>query len=93
MAIPFVNPITVHCSEFRIVVAWFASSINFIKSIDEVMGVDVDALTSERLLGIRMQRNIDTAYHSPLLSTLSPNDSTYRLANPSYHPWIRASNS
>jgi hypothetical protein len=50
MAMPFGHPLTVHCSESGTVVAQFGSSINFIKSIDEVegmdIGMDVDASTS-----------------------------------------------
>jgi hypothetical protein len=46
MAMPFGHPLTVHCSESGTVVAWFASSINFIKSVDEVEGMDIDVSTS-----------------------------------------------
>jgi hypothetical protein len=40
---PFSQPLIVHCSVSRTVVARFASSINLIRSIDEVdvMGIDV----------------------------------------------------
>jgi hypothetical protein len=43
---PFSHPLIVHCSTSGTVVARFASSINFIKSIDEVDGMDVDVSTS-----------------------------------------------
>jgi hypothetical protein len=45
MAMPFGHPHTVHCSVSGTAVTRFVSSINFIKSIDEVDGMDVDAST------------------------------------------------
>jgi hypothetical protein len=46
MAMPFGHPLTGHCSFSGTAVAWFASSINFIKSVDEGDGMGVDASTS-----------------------------------------------
>jgi hypothetical protein len=43
---PFCQPLIVHCSVSGTAVAWFASSINLIRSIDEVDGMDVDVSTS-----------------------------------------------
>jgi hypothetical protein len=46
MAMPFGHTLTVHCLESGTAVVWFASSINFIKSIDEVDGMDIDVSMS-----------------------------------------------
>jgi uncharacterized protein YhhL (DUF1145 family) len=45
IAMPFGQPLTVHCSVFETAAMRFASSINFIK-LYEVAGLDVDGSTS-----------------------------------------------
>jgi hypothetical protein len=43
---PFSHPLIVHCAISGTAGAWFTSSINFIRSIDEVDGMDVNVSMS-----------------------------------------------